>query len=107
MIIEDHLQIYRSTDRVHGQFAVVQLFVRLQQRKGKKLEPLTEIERFGLTNQVAQHNQLADERDDERDGVVRKLSYNLKTLVWDAKLLTNNSNKYCYYYVCGVSLFYF
>ena len=65
-------------------------------------EPLTEIERSGLTNQVAQQNQL----DDERDGVVRKLSYNLKTLVWDAEHLTNTSNKYCY---CarGVSFFCF
>lgn len=62
-------------------------------------EPLTEIERSGLTNQVAQQNQ----PDDEPDGVVRKLSYNLKTLVWDAEHLTNTSNKYCY---CarGVSL---
>lgn len=53
---------------------------------------LTEIERSGLTNQMA--NQLANDRDN--DAVVRKLSYNLKRLVWDAEHLTNTSNIYCY-----------
>lgn len=57
---------------------------------------LTEIERSGLTNQVAQQNQLDEDRDN--DGVVRKLTYNLKKLVWDAEHLTNTSNIYCY---CG------